>query len=462
MAGNAVTLEFAGDAAKLAKASKDAQRSVTEVGDRATDASEQLARAGQSADQMADRYGDLGAATSGALDSIDALGGGLQAVVDIQTYAADKAAELAQATQDAEQAQLDLNQAHIDAKQATRDAAQAAIDVEQAQLDAKVAAEEYAAAVKEHGKGSNEARQAAIDLKQAQEDLKQANQDAEQATADVAQANADAKQAQLDLNEATRAANPPELQGWADKIGMVTPLLSSLVGVVGLVTAAQWAWNAAQLASPTTWIIAGIAALIAIIVLIATKTTWFQDAWKKAWSGIKSAASAVGTWFRDTLWGRYIRGAWNSIRSAGERVWDWMRDLPGKLKNAFAKVRDFLFAPFRAAFNAVARAWNNTIGQLSWSVPGWVPVIGGNSISAPQLPTFHQGGIVPGPPGSEQLAVLQAGEEVRSRASVAGGSGDGWIVIRGDAVLDGLIEGIARQVGRRGGDAAQLGIRFAR
>lgn len=456
MAGNTVTLTFAGDAAGVTAAARDATRATESVGSAATSAGDDMRAAAADTDRLADRYGDLGSATTGALDSLDALGGGLQAAADMQTYAADKAAELAQATQDAEQAQNDLNQAHQDARQATRDAAQAAIDVKQANLDAKVAAEDYAAAVKEHGRNSNEARQAAIDLEQAQEDLRQAQEDSSQATLDAAQANSDAKQAQLDLNEAQRASNPPDLQGWADKVGMVTPLISSLVGVVGLATAAQWAWNAAQLASPLTWIVLAIAAVIAIIVVIATKTTWFQDTWRKAWGGIRAAASAVGGWFSGTLWPR-IRGVWDNIKGAAQRVWDWMKELPGRLRDRFANLAGWLLAPFRTAFNAVARAWNNTIGRLSWTIPGWVPGVGGNSISAPTLPTFHAGGVAP--VGRETLAILQSGERVQS---VASRDEQSYVPVRGDAVVDALIDAIARGMGHRGNDPVQLGIRMTR
>ncbi len=44
----------------------------------------------------------------------------------------------------------------------------------------------------------------------------------------------------------------------------------------GIATAAQWLWNVAMDANPIALIIIGIAALVAAIIWIATKTTWFQ------------------------------------------------------------------------------------------------------------------------------------------------------------------------------------------
>lgn len=50
--------------------------------------------------------------------------------------------------------------------------------------------------------------------------------------------------------------------------------------------AAQWLVNVAMIANPIGLIIAAVVALVAIIVLIATKTTWFQTIWKAMTTGI--------------------------------------------------------------------------------------------------------------------------------------------------------------------------------
>lgn len=188
--------------------------------------------------------------------------------------------------------------------------------------------------------------------------------------------------------------------------------------------AAQWVMNASLWASPITWIVVGIIALVAVIVLIAVKTDWFSRAWRASWSWIKSAASST---------------------------WEFIKKIPGWIGTAFGKVADFVSRPFKAGFNAVARAWNATVGKLSWTVPGWVPVIGGNSISVPHLPTFHAGGTVPGAPGQNVLAMLQAGETV---TSVAGGGGAMTLVIdsAGSRLDDLLVEVLRHAIGDRGGN----------
>lgn len=239
------------------------------------------------------------------------------------------------------------------------------------------------------------------------------------------------------------------IQGWADLAGGLAPLILSLAetkfatigqtiaskaAVVGtkVWAAAQWLMNTALLASPITWIVIAIVALIAIIVLIATKTDWFSKAWRASWAWIKKAAS-------DT--------------------WDFLKKIPGWIATAFSKVAGFISAPYKAAFNAIARAWNSTVGRLSWSVPSWVPFIGGNTINVPHLPTFHSGGVVPGVVGRATMAVLQAGETV---SSVASSSAGGALVLVPDGpVIGALVEALATAVRQRGGRPEVIGLKVA-
>jgi hypothetical protein len=428
MAGNKVTLTFAGDADSLAKAAKQAEKSTEGVSDAVSKSSKDMENATKSSSNLGTKLGHLGSATSGAVDAIGTLGDGLQSVIDLEQAGANRASKLARAFLDVQQAQEDLQQALRDGAQAQLDSDQAAIDLEQANQDAAQATKDYADAVKEHGANSLEAKQAQIDLKQAQQDAKQATEDQAQAQRDANQATIDGKTAQQDLNDANREAHPPELQKWADDLQVLTPLLSAVVGVVGLLTAAQWLWNASLWASPVTWIVLAVAALVAIIVIIATKTTWFQDIWNASWGWIKRTAVDV---------------------------WEWLKKLPGWIGDAFAKIADYIKAPFRAAFNFVADAWNHTIGRLSWSVPSWVPGIGGNTISVPDIPKFHQGGIVPGGLGSETLAVLQAGERV---TPMGGGSHAEPLLLGSDGSEFGdfLVDQIRKSVARRGGDVQRV------
>lgn len=432
-----VTLTFAGDAAKLEKATAQAQ----------TSASRMAEGVGKSGGRLGKSFDRMNSAAVFLTEGVSNLGDAVSTFTDLSRDGAVRADRLAraqndvaQAAQDMEQAFADARQAQLDLNQAQRDSVQAGLDVEQAILDAEQAQADYNKAVKEHGRNSIEARQAQLDLKQAHEDVRQAKEDDKQATEDARQANLDAaqaavdvKDAQLNLNEAQREAIPPSsVQVWSERLSALAPIIFTVIGAMQLFTAGtiastaaagiakaatvtwtavQWLLNVALTANPIGIIIVAIGLLVGAIIWIATKTTWFQTAWKWAWGGIKKAAVAV---------------------------WEWLKDLPGKIGRVFVGIAEFIGRPFRAAFNMIANAWNNTVGRLSFTVPSWIPGIGGNSFSAPTLPTFkfHAGGVVPGASGTEVMAVLQAGERVVPNGGGAGGLSADDFLGRGGAGLE--------------------------
>src|SRR5690606_40024334 len=100
--------------------------------------------------------------------------------------------------------------------------------------------------------------------------------------------------------------------------------------------------------------------------------------------------------------------------------------LPGGLRDVASGVWDFLKNAFRNVINGIIDIWNSldfsfTLGP--WEIGGFDPrgtgsfsgfTIGPYSFNfgLPDLPKFHDGGVVPGAPGSEVLATLRAGETV--------------------------------------------------
>ena len=127
MAGNSVKLEFAGDAAKLAKASKDAEKSLSGFGSAATGASDDLAKAGKESDDYLTKTAKLGAGLEGMSGAVDDAGASVQALADFQSAGVQRAQRLARAAND-------VAQAMEDQQQAVRDASQALIDGDQASL----------------------------------------------------------------------------------------------------------------------------------------------------------------------------------------------------------------------------------------------------------------------------------------------------------------------------------------
>lgn len=221
------------------------------------------------------------------------------------------------------------------------------------------------------------------------------------------------------------------------KVGTVATAVAQKTAALGskIWAGAQWLLNAALSANPIGLVVLAIVALVAIVILIAKKTTWFQDLWHAIWGKI----------------GDPVKKAWDWIKKVSSKALDFYLSMPGRIWGVFKKVGGYISAPFRAAFNLVARAWNNTVGRLSWTVPSWIPGIGGNSISVPKLPTFHTGGVVPGRPGEQVPIMALAGERVTARGQSASG---GMLVIdSGGARLDDLLlEILARAIRVRGGN----------
>jgi hypothetical protein len=67
------------------------------------------------------------------------------------------------------------------------------------------------------------------------------------------------------------------------------------------------------------------------------------------------------------------------------------------ITNVTIPLFDTLFTTVKTVFNGIATVWNNTVGKLSFKVPGWVPGIGGKGFDVPDIPMLANGGIVSSP-----------------------------------------------------------------
>lgn len=209
------------------------------------------------------------------------------------------------------------------------------------------------------------------------------------------------------------------------------PAMESITGKLGKLsfvtktqTMAQTALNAVMRANPLFMVIGALTLLTAGFVLAYKKSETFRNVVHGAMDAVKTAIGWVGDkvkWLGDKVTGL--------ATSAGKKL---------------ATLAGIITTPYRLAFNGVAWAWNNTIGKLSFSIPGWVPGIGGNGFDVPDMPTvpaLAAGGIarggrphlvgeqgpelfVPGMTGT----VLPNGVGMGSTVTVAFvGNGDPWM-----------------------------------
>ncbi|MGR6523831.1 aggregation-promoting factor C-terminal-like domain-containing protein [Rhodococcus erythropolis] len=87
---------------------------------------------------------------------------------------------------------------------------------------------------------------------------------------------------------------------------------------------AQWALNSAILASPITWIVLAIAALVAGLVYFFTKTELGKKIWDKVWNGIKDAMAKAWEFLQPifTKIGEIFSTVFNAIADIFTWVWE--------------------------------------------------------------------------------------------------------------------------------------------
>jgi hypothetical protein len=152
------------------------------------------------------------------------------------------------------------------------------------------------------------------------------------------------------------------------------PAMESITGKIGklsvvtkIQTGVQSALNAVMAANPILLVVLAVAALTAGFILAYKKSETFRKIVDGAMSGVR-----------------------NAIGWVGDKV-GWLSDKIGSLATDAGKklagIAKIITTPYRLAFNGVAWAWNNTVGKLSFSIPGWVPGIGGSGFDVPDMPT---------------------------------------------------------------------------
>jgi hypothetical protein len=124
-------------------------------------------------------------------------------------------------------------------------------------------------------------------------------------------------------------------------------------------TGIQAAFNAVMAANPVVLLAIAIAALVVGLVIAYKKFDAFRNIVDAVFSAIKTG----------------IKGGMDAITT----------------------YLGFVMGVYKAIFNGIASLWNSTIGKLSFSVPDWVPKIGGKGFDVPNIPMLANGGIVSSP-----------------------------------------------------------------
>lgn len=203
----------------------------------------------------------------------------------------------------------------------------------------------------------------------------------------------------------------------------------------GIATAAQWLWNTSLYGCPLVWIIAGIVALVAIIILVVKHWDFFKKyaliAMNAVWSAIKFAWS----WIKKN-WPLLLAIITGPIGLAVLMIvkhWD-------KIKQGAAAVKDFIVGRFQAflgfvgglkdkitgiaknMFNGITESWRRAINgiialwnNLSFTIPS-VSILGkqvfdGYTVNFPDIPYLAGGGYVPARSGGQMAVIAEGGDD---------------------------------------------------
>lgn len=115
---------------------------------------------------------------------------------------------------------------------------------------------------------------------------------------------------------------------------------------------------------------------------IEAGTAAISGAWDRAWSAVRDVVTGIWSAITSTV---------SSGVSGVRGMFEGLRDT---LTSVFSGVASAISAPFRAAFDGIRSAWNNTVGGRGFSIPSWVPGLGGSEF---RIPALAQGGITLGP-----------------------------------------------------------------
>lgn len=137
-------------------------------------------------------------------------------------------------------------------------------------------------------------------------------------------------------------------------------VITILVGALLVLVGVCWAFNAALLANPITWIIAAIMALVAVFVILWNECDWFRQFWIDLWEGIKTAFKAVWEWLKQAAKdiAQFFVDAWNAIKKAFSAVGSFFSGCWTAIKNAFSAVGKWFSDIFTGAWNGIRKAFS--------------------------------------------------------------------------------------------------------
>lgn len=145
-----------------------------------------------------------------------------------------------------------------------------------------------------------------------------------------------------------------------------TAAFGALVESSKLAAVAQWAFNSAILANPITWIVVGIAAVVAGLALFFTKTKTGQQMWanfvawlKNAWNGLSQAATKL----------------WQSILKSLQPIIKQLQTLWKQFQVFFTAMWNLLKPVVMPVFNFIKQYITTVMKNIMTVIKTWINII---------------------------------------------------------------------------------------
>lgn len=150
-----------------------------------------------------------------------------------------------------------------------------------------------------------------------------------------------------------------------------------------IAAAGQWVFNTSLYGCPVVWIVAGIMAIIAAVVLLVKYwdevAAWFKKLWdaivgifKAAWEAIKKVWSTVTGWFSN-LWGRIKAGAgkaWDGIKNTISKAREGVQKAWGSVKGWFSNLWGNVKSGISNAWGGI-KDWFSNLQPVEWMRGAW-------------------------------------------------------------------------------------------
>lgn len=137
-------------------------------------------------------------------------------------------------------------------------------------------------------------------------------------------------------------------------------VITIAIGAIGLLIGVIWAFNAALLACPLTWIVAAIMAVVAVFVILWNECEGFRQFWIDLWDKICAAFEVVVDFLGDCCESiaNFFKNAWQWIKDVWNGIPDWFRGIWQSIKNAFSAVGTWFKDIFTKAWNGIKNAFS--------------------------------------------------------------------------------------------------------